>query len=180
MSICPKCSYGWSYQLGEGRLKCRSCGHRRQVTKTLWDTSRLDSRIKTQLVQRFVWFCHRYKVWKKIDRMADPNLQRQDDGLASTWKKSIRGYAFRSGTTIRQRQIKRWQAFQAGGRGTQSPYPRHSGRTVRIPRLRGHIHGAGRFGLQCRQGYNLSPLPFQGGALHGADAGTAIAGSLTT
>lgn len=32
----------------------RSCGFRRRA-RTLWDTSRLDSRVKTELVQRFAW-----------------------------------------------------------------------------------------------------------------------------
>lgn len=54
MSRCPDCGFGWSWRLGDGRRKCRRCG-RRFRERTLWDTSRLDSRTKTELVQRFAW-----------------------------------------------------------------------------------------------------------------------------
>lgn len=54
MSRCPDCGFGWSWRLGDGRRKCRRCG-RRFRERTLWDASRLDSRTKTELVQRFAW-----------------------------------------------------------------------------------------------------------------------------
>ncbi len=54
MSRCPECGFGWSWRLSDGRLKCRRCGKRWRL-RSLWDTSRLDSRVKTELVQRFVW-----------------------------------------------------------------------------------------------------------------------------
>ncbi len=54
MTKCARCGFGWSWRLSDGRLKCRRCGHRFCV-RTLWDASRLDSRVKTELVQRFVW-----------------------------------------------------------------------------------------------------------------------------
>ena len=54
MSKCERCGHGWSWELSDGRLKCRRCGHRRR-RRTLWDASRLESRKKTELVQRFVW-----------------------------------------------------------------------------------------------------------------------------
>ena len=54
MARCAECGFGWSWRLLDGRLKCRRCGHRWHH-RTLWNASRLDSRTKTELVQRFVW-----------------------------------------------------------------------------------------------------------------------------
>lgn len=54
MSRCPDCGFGWCWRRADGRLKCRRCG-RPWREKTLWDASWLDGRVKTELIQRFVW-----------------------------------------------------------------------------------------------------------------------------
>src|SRR5690606_28742038 len=42
-----------AYQLGDGRLKCRMCGHRFR-TVSAWEASRLLARTKNLLLERFV------------------------------------------------------------------------------------------------------------------------------
>ncbi len=54
MSRCPECGHGWSWQLGDGRRKCRRCGRRYRLVSG-WDGCRLPGRVKHELVQRFVW-----------------------------------------------------------------------------------------------------------------------------
>lgn len=54
MKRCPECGYTRAYQLGDGRRKCRRCGHRYRW-RSAWDASRLSVRVKHELLQRFVW-----------------------------------------------------------------------------------------------------------------------------
>ena len=53
MARCPVCSNGWSWQLSDGRRKCRKCGTRYTV-RSLWASSRLSDATKRKLVELFV------------------------------------------------------------------------------------------------------------------------------
>lgn len=50
---CPKCSGKWFWQLADGRMKCRRCGHR-YTFQTVWSACRLPDRLKRKLVEDFV------------------------------------------------------------------------------------------------------------------------------
>ena len=52
MTRCPGCSFPWSWQLADGRRKCRSCG-KRYTIKTVWSASRLSNRNKRRLAEMF-------------------------------------------------------------------------------------------------------------------------------
>jgi transposase len=52
MKRCPDCDHGASYQLGDGRRKCRRCGKRYSV-RSVWDSSQLPGSIKSRLVEMF-------------------------------------------------------------------------------------------------------------------------------
>ncbi len=54
MVKCPLCGGSRNWRLGDGRRKCRACG-RRFRRRTGWQAVRLTSRVKTELLQRFVW-----------------------------------------------------------------------------------------------------------------------------
>ena len=54
MKQCPKCSFSWSWQLSDGRYKCRKCGTRYRIA-TMWDASRLSASTKRKLVELFVF-----------------------------------------------------------------------------------------------------------------------------
>lgn len=53
MKRCAKCGSGRSYRLGDGRLKCRACGHRYSWT-SVWDSVRLSAALKHRLLELFV------------------------------------------------------------------------------------------------------------------------------
>jgi transposase len=50
---CPKCKYHWSWNLADGRKKCRSCGHR-YVSQSIWEAYRLPEKTKKKLLDYFV------------------------------------------------------------------------------------------------------------------------------
>jgi len=50
---CPKCQHHWSWQLTDGRRKCRSCGHR-YTSQSIWDACRLPEKIKKKLLDYFI------------------------------------------------------------------------------------------------------------------------------
>ncbi len=52
MKRCPECNHGTSYQLADGRRKCRSCGKRYSV-RSAWEASQLPASIKSRLVEMF-------------------------------------------------------------------------------------------------------------------------------
>jgi len=53
MKRCSKCGHGRAYRLGDGRLKCRACGHRFSWT-SVWNSVRLPRAIKQRLLDMFV------------------------------------------------------------------------------------------------------------------------------
>lgn len=53
MRLCPDCQYTRAYQLADGRLKCRRCGHRYRLTSA-FEASRLSPAVKRRLVEMFV------------------------------------------------------------------------------------------------------------------------------
>ena len=53
MKRCPCCEGARHYQLGDGRLKCRACGHRFSWT-SVWDSVRLSGPVKHHLLELFV------------------------------------------------------------------------------------------------------------------------------
>lgn len=52
MKRCPKCDHGATYRLGDGRRKCRRCGHRYSV-RSAWQASQLPTAIKQRLLEMF-------------------------------------------------------------------------------------------------------------------------------
>lgn len=52
MKRCPECNHGASYQLADGRRKCRGCGKRYSV-RSVWEASQLPTSIKSKLVEMF-------------------------------------------------------------------------------------------------------------------------------
>lgn len=58
---CPICSHHWSWQLNDGRLKCRRCGHR-YTSQSLWEACRLSNRIKLKLLEHFVLGVPAYRL----------------------------------------------------------------------------------------------------------------------
>ena len=54
MEKCPACDRARFWNLADGRLKCRHCGHRFRAGIRVWDALRLTARKKRQLVERFV------------------------------------------------------------------------------------------------------------------------------
>lgn len=50
---CPVCGYHWTWQLGDGRLKCRQCRYRYRL-KSVWSSSRLTEAEKRSLLEKFV------------------------------------------------------------------------------------------------------------------------------
>lgn len=52
MKRCPECGHGTSYQLADGRCKCRSCGKRYSV-RSAWVASQLPATLKNRLVEMF-------------------------------------------------------------------------------------------------------------------------------
>lgn len=50
---CPDCHFTWAYRLGDGRFKCRRCGHRYRPLSA-FDASRLTPAVKLQLLEYFV------------------------------------------------------------------------------------------------------------------------------
>jgi len=50
---CPDCHFTWAYRLGDGRFKCRRCGHRYRPLSA-FDASRLAPAVKLQLLEYFV------------------------------------------------------------------------------------------------------------------------------
>ena len=61
MRRCPECGYGWSWRLGDGRSKCRSCGTRYRLT-SVWSASRLPDATKRKLVELFVYGVPGYRL----------------------------------------------------------------------------------------------------------------------
>lgn len=53
MKHCPACEGARHYLLADGRYKCRTCGHRFSWTSA-WDSVRLSSPVKQQLLELFV------------------------------------------------------------------------------------------------------------------------------
>jgi len=53
MKHCPSCKGARHYLLGDGRYKCRACGHRFSWTSA-WDSVRLPSAVKQELLELFV------------------------------------------------------------------------------------------------------------------------------
>lgn len=51
--VCPVCGHHWTWQLGDGRLKCRHC-QRRFRLKSVWDSCRLSEADKRSLLEKFV------------------------------------------------------------------------------------------------------------------------------
>jgi transposase len=54
MAKCPECGRSRTWQLSDGRRKCRACGRRFRV-RSAWHASRLSARVKRELAQRFAW-----------------------------------------------------------------------------------------------------------------------------
>ena len=52
MKQCPRCQRKKAYKLSDGRLKCRTCGHRYSWT-SVWESSRLSEATKRRLVELF-------------------------------------------------------------------------------------------------------------------------------
>src|SRR5882762_8083111 len=67
MAKCPCCGRNRSWQLSDGRSKCRGCGCRFRE-RTAWQASRLPSRAKAELVQRFAWGVPAYR--QRFGRLA--------------------------------------------------------------------------------------------------------------
>ena len=53
MARCPECSFGRSWNLADGRHKCRACGQRFRP-RSVWNASRLDVATKRKLLDYFV------------------------------------------------------------------------------------------------------------------------------
>lgn len=53
MQRCPRCGETRAWRLGDGRLKCKTCGLRYSGTSA-WDSVRLPEEAKRQLLERFV------------------------------------------------------------------------------------------------------------------------------
>ena len=51
---CPHCSFGRTYKLGDGRLKCRSCHHRFKPFVSVWHHYRITESEKRKLLEYFV------------------------------------------------------------------------------------------------------------------------------
>lgn len=51
---CPRCCFGRSYQLGDGRLQCRKCRKKFSKKKSVWDYYRIAEKEKKQLLRHFV------------------------------------------------------------------------------------------------------------------------------
>lgn len=63
---CPKCKHHWSWQLSDGRKKCRSCGHR-YTSQNAWDACRLPEKLKQKLLDYFVLGVPVYRLrFKKL------------------------------------------------------------------------------------------------------------------
>ena len=74
MRRCPECGYGWSWHLGDGRSKCRSCGTRYRVV-SVWSASRLSYATKRKLVELFVYGVPGYRL--RFRRIASaPTIER--------------------------------------------------------------------------------------------------------
>lgn len=58
---CPKCKYHWSWKLTDGRIKCRSCGHR-YTSQNVWDACRLPEKTKRKLLDYFVLGVYAYRL----------------------------------------------------------------------------------------------------------------------
>jgi len=69
MRRCPECGYGRSWRLGDGRLKCRSCGTRYRQ-KSVWQSSRLSEKTKLKLVELFVYGVPGYRL--RFRKIASP------------------------------------------------------------------------------------------------------------
>lgn len=54
MKKCLRCGFSRLYQLGDGRYKCKRCGHRFRW-RSVWSASRLSDATKHELLRRFVW-----------------------------------------------------------------------------------------------------------------------------
>ena len=68
---CPKCNYHWTWQLCDGRKKCRSCGHR-YTSQSVWDACRLPEKVKRKLLEYFVLGVPAYRLrhWNLASRIA--------------------------------------------------------------------------------------------------------------
>ena len=53
MRRCSRCNHTRAYELADGRLKCRACGHR-YTQSTAWTASRLTDGTKRRLLELFV------------------------------------------------------------------------------------------------------------------------------
>jgi len=51
---CPRCHFGRSYILRDGRRKCRSCKYKFSVKTKVWNHFRIPSKTKRQLLEYFV------------------------------------------------------------------------------------------------------------------------------
>jgi len=60
MRECPGCGHSRAYELADGRLKCKRCGWRYRL-RSAWQASRLNDRVKHELLQRFVWGVPAYR-----------------------------------------------------------------------------------------------------------------------
>lgn len=58
---CPKCKFHWSWQLADGRKKCRFCGHR-YTSQSVWDACRLSEKTRRQLLDYFVLGVPAYRL----------------------------------------------------------------------------------------------------------------------
>jgi transposase len=54
MQKCPACDRARFWQLADGRLKCRACGHRFRAATPAWNAVRLSTAQKRRLIERFV------------------------------------------------------------------------------------------------------------------------------
>lgn len=51
--VCPICAGRWTWELSDGRFKCRRCGHR-YTFQNVWSACRLPDRAKRKLLEYFV------------------------------------------------------------------------------------------------------------------------------
>lgn len=58
---CSECGHHWFWQLGDGRSKCRRCGHR-QSFRSAWDSSHLSEPAKRRLLEFFVLGVPAYRL----------------------------------------------------------------------------------------------------------------------
>lgn len=58
---CPKCKYGWSWKLNDGRYKCRKCDNR-YIFQNIWKTFRLPDKTKKRLLEFFVLGVPAYRL----------------------------------------------------------------------------------------------------------------------